>query len=110
MKAKKLIKILEDNPEAEVTISVSDEKQYFFADRIVEVTNQGENQITIVADINKNSFISDVSKRYNYEVWDDVEGVYREFDVLAKTKEEAMIEINKKHPKKEVRFKRNYAC
>ena len=60
MKAKDLIKILEDNPDAEVTISVSDEKQHFFADRIIEVTNQGDSQVTIVADINKASYISDV--------------------------------------------------
>ena len=51
MKAKKLIQILQKNPEAEVTLSVSNEKYHFFADRIIEVTSQGEKQTTIVADI-----------------------------------------------------------
>jgi len=55
MKAKQLIRILEKNPKAEVTISVSNEKHHFFADRIIEVTSQGEKQVTIVADINPRS-------------------------------------------------------
>jgi len=54
MKAETLIKILQENPTSEVTLSVSNEKQHFFADRIIEVTHQ-RNQFTIVADINKNN-------------------------------------------------------
>ena len=54
MKAKKLAKILLKNPEAKVTLSVSDENLHFFADEIIEVTIQGEKQLTIVADINRN--------------------------------------------------------
>jgi hypothetical protein len=55
MKAIELSQILLKTPYAEVTISVSDGKTtQLFADRIIEVTSQGEKQITIVADIRAN--------------------------------------------------------
>ena len=47
MKAKVLAEILSKNPEAKVTISVSNENIQLFADEIIEVTTQGKNQITI---------------------------------------------------------------
>ena len=65
MKAKKLAEILLKNPEAKVTLSVSNENLHFFADKIIEVTEQGEKQLTIVADINKNDFIYNVSPRFS---------------------------------------------
>jgi hypothetical protein len=110
MKAKNLIKILEKSPEAEVTLSVSDENNHFFADRIVEITNQGEHQITIVADINKNSFTSDVRERnYEFVMCDKYENSDWELGVKATSKEDAMKIVKEMHPNSECRFKRNYA-
>jgi len=57
MKAKILAEILLKNPESKVTLSVSNENLQIFVDEIIEVTPQGEKQLTIVANINKNCLI-----------------------------------------------------
>lgn len=54
MKAKELAEILLKNPEAKVTLSLSNETEQIFADEIIEVTKQGNKQVTIVADIKLN--------------------------------------------------------
>jgi len=52
MKAKELIEILLQNPEDEISLSVSDANTHFFCDRIIEVTNQ-RGTTYIVADISE---------------------------------------------------------
>ena len=63
MKAKKIAEILFKNPEANVTLSVSNDKLQIFADNIIEITQQGEKQLTIVSDINENYLLHIVSKQ-----------------------------------------------
>ena len=60
MKAKELAEKLLKSPEAKVTLSVSNSDVHYFADNIIEVTTQGEKQLTIVADINKNCLMHGV--------------------------------------------------
>lgn len=65
MKASDIIKILEKYPDANVTLSVSYRYNSIFADKIIEITEQGGSQLTIVADINNNIRLISIPKIIN---------------------------------------------
>ena len=56
MKAIELADLLLKYKESEITLSMSNLKIHLFIDNIIEITEQSENQITIVADIDEEYF------------------------------------------------------